>query len=369
METTTSPKAAQRETTDLEDLVLRYPGVARARAERAADGRLSVRVQGWDHPEDLSPAGPLSELAEINPHETRFLYDEIFTAESYLQGGITLREDAIVFDVGANIGMFSLFVGARCPSAQVFAFEPVPDVCEVLRRNVARHGTRTTLLPYGLSDRRQEITFNFYPGISIMSCRSDYADLDNEVDLIKLYVENSRATGAAGREEHLNQVEALVAKDFELTERRCTLRTLSDVVDELAVPRIDLLKIDVQRAELDLLRGVQAHHWPLVQQISMEIHDEKGTPTEGRVTEIRELLGANGFRTTVAEEDLLRGTGRYALQAVRPEYADDPRPVVAAAGNARPLRAEALSGWLAERLPADRLPHEVTVVDALPPAP
>lgn len=363
----TSPDAAQRETADLEQLVLRYPGVARAGVQRGADGRLSVRVQGWNHPEDLSPAGPLSELAEINPHETRFLYDEIFTAEAYLQGGITLREDAVVFDVGANIGMFSLFVGARCPSAQVFAFEPVPDVYDVLRHNVERHGTRTTLLQYGLSDRRQEIGFNFYPGISIMSCRSDYADLDNEVDLIKLYVENSRATGAPGREEHLNQVEALVAKDFELTERRCTLRTFSDVVEELDVPRVDLLKIDVQRAELDLLRGVQEHHWSLVQQISMEIHDEKGTPTEGRVTEIRELLGANGFRTNVAEEDLLRGTGRYALQAVRPEYADDPRPVAAAVGTARPLEAAALSGWLAERLPADRLPHEVTVVDALPP--
>ncbi|MER6786914.1 FkbM family methyltransferase [Streptomyces sp. NPDC000658] len=368
LEETVSPDASEDETRDVRGLLLRYPGVARARVDRGADGRLRARVQGWDHPEDLSPAGPLSELTEINPHETRFLYDEIFAAESYLQGGITLREDAVVFDVGANIGMFSLFVGARCPSATVFAFEPVPDVFEALSRNVERHGVRARLLPFGLSDREQEITFNFYPGISIMSCRSDYADLDNEVDLIEQYVENARAAGASGREEHLARVQALVAEDFELSERRCALRSLSAVIEETGVPRIDLLKIDVQRAELDVLHGVDERHWPLVQQISMEVHDEKGTPTEGRVAVVRELLTANGFLTTVAEEDLLRGTGRYAVQAVRPEYADDPRPVTAAVGNARPLEARALAAWLAERLPAARLPQEVTVVDELPAA-
>lgn len=144
-----APDAPKTELDEVRDLILRYPGVARAQLERTAGGRLTARVQGWDHANDLSPTGPLSELAEINPHETRFLYDEIFSAESYLQGGITLREDAVVFDVGANIGMFSLFVGARCPSADVFAFEPVPDVFDVLRSNVERHGVAARLLPSG----------------------------------------------------------------------------------------------------------------------------------------------------------------------------------------------------------------------------
>ncbi|MFJ1611875.1 MULTISPECIES: FkbM family methyltransferase [unclassified Streptomyces] len=363
-----APDAPKTELDEVRDLILRYPGVARAQLERTAGGRLTARVQGWDHANDLSPTGPLSELAEINPHETRFLYDEIFSAESYLQGGITLREDAVVFDVGANIGMFSLFVGARCPSADVFAFEPVPDVFDVLRSNVERHGVAARLLPFGLSDRDQDIVFNFYPGISIMSCRSDYADLDNEVDLIKQYVANTRETGATGRDDHLAQVEALVAKDFELTERHCRLRSLSEVIEETAVARIDLLKIDVQRAELDVLRGVEERHWSLIQQISMEVHDEKGTPTEGRVQLVKDLLTANGFRATVAEEDLLRGTGRYAVQAVRPEYADDPRPVVASAESGKPrLDPLAIAGWLAERRPAGRLPDEVVLVDSLPP--
>ncbi|MFE4538313.1 FkbM family methyltransferase [Streptomyces scopuliridis] len=361
------PGLSVAEVSAVHDLLLRCPGVARAQLVRSDAGHLEARVLGWDAVEDASTDRPLSQLAQINPHETRFLHDEIFGAESYLQGGIVLRENSVVFDVGANIGMFSLFVGARCPSAEVFAFEPVVDVFDLLRRNLEQHGVSARLFPMGLSDLDQEITFNFYPGISIMSCQSDYADLDNEVGLIKRYVENARENGPAGRDAHLSQVETLVSRDFEVTERRCTLRRFSAVVDEYAVPRVDLLKIDVQRAELDVLLGIDTRHWPLVQQISMEVHDEAGTPTEGRVRQVRSLLLEQGFRVAVAEEDLLKGTGRYAVQAVRPEYADDPRPVAAAAGSGRELDAGVVRDWLAERLPGHQVPRRVVVVDALAP--
>lgn len=35
--------------------------------------------------------------------------------------------------------------------------------------------------------------------------------------------------------------------------------------------RVDLLKVDVERAELQVLRGVQRHHWPRIQQLAMEV--------------------------------------------------------------------------------------------------
>jgi hypothetical protein len=37
-----------------------------------------------------------------------------------------------------------------------------------------------------------------------------------------------------------------------------------------------LLKVDVERAELDVLRGVREEHWPLVRQVAMEVHDGGG---------------------------------------------------------------------------------------------
>jgi len=353
--------------TEIEEALRCYPGIARARVRRDADGRLVARVLPWGTHSVTADTGVLAELAVMNIAETRFLHDEIFVDEVYLRGGIVLREDAVVFDVGANIGMFSLFVGARCPSATVYAFEPVPEVFARLQRNVDERGLSVRPFNYGLSDRDQDVTFYYYPDISIMSCRHDYTNWDNEVDLINLYVANERESGPPDRAEHLATVEGLAAKDFEFVECQCRLRPISDVIDEVGVGIVDLLKIDVQRSEYDVLNGIADRHWPLVQQISMEVHDEADSPTEGRVAQVTRRLADEGFQVNVEIEEMLRDTGRYAVHAIRPGYQNDPRKVVAAAGTAQAIRSEHVTDWLSARLPADRLPDQVVVVDALPP--
>jgi FkbM family methyltransferase len=355
--------------TEIEGTLRRYPGIARARVLREADGRLVAQVLPWGRHSVTADAGVLAEVAGMNMAEMRFLHDEIFVDEVYLRGGIVLREGAVVFDVGANIGMFSLFIGARCPAAEVYAFEPVPEVFDKLQQNIGDRGLTVRSFNYGLSDREQEVSFYYYPNISIMSCFRDYINWENEIELIKRYVANERAAGPPGREEHLAEVEALLAKDFEFIECQCRLRKMSDVIDEAGVRNIDLIKIDAQRAEFDVLRGIEPHHWPLIQQISMEVHDEVGSPTEGRVQQVEQLLGEQGFRVTVGIEEMLRGTGRYAVYAVRPGYDSDPRPVVAASGTTQTVDPGDVVGWLSEQLPAALVPDRVIVVDALPQIP
>jgi FkbM family methyltransferase len=355
--------------TKIEETLRRYPNIARARVIRDTSGRLVAQVLPWGTYSVTADTGVLAELAAMNIAEVRFLHDEIFVDEVYLRGGIVLRSDAVVFDVGANIGMFSLFIGARCPSAQVYAFEPVPDMFAKLQQNIEARGLTVRPFNCGLSDHDHEVTFYYYPDESIMSCRRDYINWENEVELIKLYVENERKSGPPGRAEHLAQVEAIAAKDFEFVECQCRLRTMSAVIDEVGVRTIDLIKIDVQRAEYDVLQGIEARHWPLVQQITMEVHDEPGSPTEGRVEQVTALLEGQGFRVSVAVEDMLRGTGRYAVYAIRPGYDSDPRPVVAGAGTEHAVDPRLVANWLSAQLPANLLPDRVIVVDALPDLP
>jgi FkbM family methyltransferase len=354
---------------EIEGTLRRYPGVARARVLRDDDGRLVAHVLPWGTHSVTADPGILAELANMNLAEIRFLHDEIFVGQVYLRGGITLRENAVVFDVGANIGMFSLFIGARCPSAKVYAFEPVPEVFARLQQNIDERELPVQPFNYGLSNRDQDVTFYYYPNISIMSCRHDYINWENEVELIRRYVENERRSGPPDRAEHLAHVEGLADKDFEFNECKCRLRDLSAVIDETGVATIDLIKIDAQRAEYDVLKGIADRHWPLVQQITMEVHDEADSPTEGRVKEVTELLEAHGFRVKVEVEEMLRGTGRYAIYAIRPGYENDPRPVAATAGPAPAIRPEAVADWLSARLPSGSRPDRIVVADTLPPAP
>ena len=86
----------------------------------------------------------------------------------YTACGIKFPEGGVVFDVGANIGMFSLMSvwvhtslralrglglsptraqASRMRAGRVFAFEPIPDIFQCLRANcvMAVRGTRVTV--------------------------------------------------------------------------------------------------------------------------------------------------------------------------------------------------------------------------------
>jgi FkbM family methyltransferase len=53
---------------------------------------------------------------------------------SYMQD-----ENAVCFDVGANIGSFSLILGKRLPKCLIHAFEPAPNTFGILSANIARN--------------------------------------------------------------------------------------------------------------------------------------------------------------------------------------------------------------------------------------
>lgn len=68
-----------------------------------------------------------------------FLFLEIFANGCYRRGlPPALKGDVV--DIGANIGAFTLDAATRYPAATVHAYEPDPETCAVLRRNVEANG-------------------------------------------------------------------------------------------------------------------------------------------------------------------------------------------------------------------------------------
>ncbi|WP_027527619.1 non-ribosomal peptide synthetase [Bradyrhizobium sp. Ec3.3] len=306
-----------------------------------------------------------STLAQLNSHETEYLYDEIFTKEIYVRHDIRLRHDACVLDVGANIGMFSAYVARRCRRPRLYAFEPLAPIFERLAANLARHAPSAKLFPIGLSRRQLSEEFTFYPGYSMMSGQKVYSDAAGEVTTIKQYLRNEEAAGQ-GSTELIAHVDELLAERFRPVELTCQLRRLSDVIREEAIERIDLLKIDVQRAELDVLQGIDDDDWPRIQQVAMEVHDQAGTPTQGRIDLLLDLLENRGFEVRVEQESLLQGTDRYSLYAWRPEYARSLSEDDIASALADPPSPAEMRGFLAERLPDYMLPAAFVVLAKFP---
>ena len=67
----------------------------------------------------------------VNAYEVDFSVHEIFS-EDLGAHGLRLPPAGTFLDVGANIGLFSLYLRDRCPQARIVAFEPMPAVFAAL---------------------------------------------------------------------------------------------------------------------------------------------------------------------------------------------------------------------------------------------
>jgi FkbM family methyltransferase len=259
----------------------------------------------------------LKQIDGINSHESEYLYDEIFIRETYLRHGLHLPADAVVFDVGANIGMFSLFVATRSPAASIYAFEPIYPIFQKLERNLRRVTTKVHVFCCALSSAPGQTPFTYYPGFSTMSVQTSYVDTAGDKALVKQVLQEQQRTRGM-REKSLAQgLDELLEYQFRETRYQCQVRCISEIIEEHQLSHIDFLKIDVQRAEHDVLRGIRASHWPLVQQIAMEVHDKANTPTAGRLETITRDLTERGFVVAVEQQGVLVGSDRHNLFARR----------------------------------------------------
>jgi amino acid adenylation domain-containing protein/FkbM family methyltransferase len=303
-----------------------------------------------------------------NKNETDFVYDEIFEQHVYLKHGITLAEGDCVFDVGANIGMFTLFVGQHCRDATIYAFEPIPPVFDSLRRNVELYDLNVTLLQCGVSARTHEDTFAFYPHASLLSSR--YTDATEVRQVVKSFLRNQQNTNgedAALPSETL--LDELVAERLKVERYTCQLRPLSEVIREFSIERIDLLKIDVEKSELDVLAGIAEGDWPKIQQMIVEVHD-----IEGRLELVSDLLRSRGYRLEVDQDRLLEGTGLYNVYAVRPSNSRRAPLEDLTITNGEPeknwMSADALlaevQGFIKEKLPSYMIPSAMVLLESIP---
>lgn len=206
-----------------------------------------------------------------SPGEAHYLYHEIFTHDDYLTGLPPLRRDAVVVDAGANIGLFAIRVARACPDARIVAIEPAPTTCALLRRNLTEHQVEgASVHEVALGAQPGRATLTVYENLPANSTTRP-AEKPAEWTASTRALEPDPARAAA----------LLGTQDVEVEVVR-----LADLLPD----SVDLLKVDVEGAELDVLRGLAATDWPRIAVVVAEVHD-----VDGRLADVLELLRANGF--------------------------------------------------------------------------
>ncbi len=138
-----------------------------------------------------------------------------------------LREGMTVMDVGANIGVYALLAARTVgPTGKVYAFEPVPEIFTQLQEHIAlNNATNIIPVPIALADKKGTAKMSVAGGMSSLF-----------------------------RHETSRFIEV-------------PLERLDDFVAEQGIERVDAIKIDVEGAELAVIKGADKtlrQHKPLL---------------------------------------------------------------------------------------------------------
>ncbi len=246
-----------------------------------------------------------------------------------------------VIDVGGNIGLFALYCLEHSQGhiGRLITLEPIQETYDLLLHNldVFFDHTDTYLdvvpLRVGLTEERAGKTtdeFYMFPRALGWSGRSDGVDPDAIRRDLRTFVDNalddpdSKSLAlprpvrslAVAIKMYVPFLYAwivfLTTKMLMLGAKRvqCPTSTLSRVIDEYIEEgeRVTLVKIDVEGGELNVLRGLEARHWGLVDQMVIEC-------TVENLGEVLKLLDARGqFENVVAKQtDDLQGTSLWMV--------------------------------------------------------
>ena len=239
----------------------------------------------------------------LNENDTLTVYRDIFDDDCYRRNGVTVNDGDCILDVGANTGLFILFLNKIGAKVRVYAFEPVPAIFQVLTRNVeAYNRLPVQLFNVGLARTAGRASFTYYPRFSNAST---------------LYPDESAEGAKRGRQYIIDQIPTfrwplcsllpwipgpikhLIAEPFRRYYLKketvtCELWNLSEFLRQHEITRIDLLKMDAEQSEEQILAGLAEEDWTKIRQIVVEVHG--GIAATRAMTE---LLRQRGFRTAI----------------------------------------------------------------------
>jgi FkbM family methyltransferase len=163
----------------------------------------------------------------VRCNTTQFLQRQLYFRGSYEADDCRLwmryaRSARTIFDVGANVGLYSLLAAASNPRADIHAFEPTPYLHHQLLDNIALN--------------------------SITNIHANRVGVSGQSGTAFLFL----CRGDDGSNEGMNFVAAARSSDEDIP---VEVVTIAEYCRRKEIDSIDLVKLDIEGGEYDALRG------------------------------------------------------------------------------------------------------------------
>ena len=193
--------------------------------------------------------------------------------------------DRIVVDVGANIGMFTLYAAREAPQCRVIAIEPFPDTRARLRALVEENN---------LQDR-----------VTILDCAVAASSSTGNMDLAggipsqyrRIYSESTQGMNSNHRRTVVETNDGIPVR----------METLDSAFGSAQVPWADLVKLNIHGSEYEVLMSSHPETLRRCKKIAVQYHE---LPADRHIDkqELFRCLADNGF-SLVSDCDTHRGSG------------------------------------------------------------
>ena len=187
-----------------------------------------------------------------------------------------VRADDVIVDVGANTGEFMVALAPRVCRGKVLCFEPQADVLRILKDNVEINNfSNVVVFPFGLSSSDE--TAHLYTSTET----TQFGGLNEGLYTRYVTEERSTATGLA------------------------KFRPLDAVLHEEKIEQINWLKIDVEGAELSVLKGARETLIRSKPKILIELNEDTCRSAGYSVSDIHRYLEGleyRGYQITAANK-------------------------------------------------------------------
>jgi FkbM family methyltransferase len=152
--------------------------------------------------------------------------------EFMTQLNLNYNNNAIVMDIGANIGIYTILLSRIYPKAKIIAIEASPSIFEMLKSNCKLNnllfpGSNVLLINKAISDK-DDMTAEFYEKHSISTMFKEFL---------------------------INLSTTIITNQDQLNKRVVRTVTIDNLVETTDISEISLLKMDVEGAEVLALKG------------------------------------------------------------------------------------------------------------------
>lgn len=198
-------------------------------------------------------------------------FTHVWLLREYKRAEFDIKNDDIIIDIGAHIGLFALYSSQFCKDGKIYCFEPIRENFEMLKANIELNGIKNIV--------------------------ATNAAVSSNNGVVTVYINDDEA----GHSMHVIGAKSVQVDSI----------SLQRIIDSHDVTQCDFLKLDCEGEEYEIIDSLPAEYFDRIKKICIEYHfaDTKPDLLDGLIKRLRFLS------YKIVTRNILPGIGfLYALR-------------------------------------------------------